>query len=253
MSIRDLPEVSQETIELIFAQLTEMEVDLDENPLIYGPQRLNAKIAEARQFQTECEKLFLQVSLWHQKYRAGSRAAKLSLELSKKHLFTNDPEVRAGRNLADRDAIASMKLKDEVEEVSTAEAVLQDLESVLLVIKSKKIDLKDIQGRLKDQVRLCQEEISLGARWGNKKFGQVEEPEKEDPNKTTIKQLHEMFKEGVKAREPENKKEQPAQPLLQGTYEDGMGDFLEAISQTEVSEIRKSEVDIDSLLGDLDF
>lgn len=253
MSIKDLPEVSQQTIDLIFLQLTEMEVDLDDNPLIYGPQRLNSKIAEARQFQTECEKLFLQVSLWHQKYRAGSRAAKLSLELSKKHLFTNDPEVRAGRNLADRDAIASMKLKDEVEEVSHAESVLQDLESVLLVIKSKKGDLKDVQSRLKDQIRLCQEEISLGARWGNKKFGQVEKPEEEDPNKTTIKQLHEMFKEGGKETTKEPEQTKPSQPLLQGTFEDGMGDFLDAISNTEVSETRKSGVDIDSLLGDLNF
>jgi|11_taG_2_1085331.scaffolds.fasta_scaffold49637_2 hypothetical protein len=252
MSVKNLPEVSQETINTIFEQLTIMEVDLDENPLIYGPQRLNSKIAEARGYQTACEKLFLQVSLWHQKYRSGARALKLNLDLSKKHLFSNDPEVRAGRNLADRDAIASMKLKDEVEEVSEAESVLEDLESMIAVIRSKKSDLKDVQSRLKDQIRLCQEEISLGSRWGNKKFGQVEKEEPKKEGHTTIKQLHEMFK-GEEPPEVTQEQSKQSQTLLQGTYEEGMGDFLDAISNTEVSETRKSEVDIESLLGDMNF
>lgn len=246
-----LPEVSQEMINSIFGKLGEMEVELDENPLIYGPKRLNAKIAEARKYQSECEDLFLKVSLWLQKYKSGVRASQLALDLSKKHLFTNDPEVRAGRNLADRDAIASMKLKDEVQEVSDATSTLQDLEAVLVVVKSKKGDLKDIQQRIKDQIRLCQEEISLGARWGNKVPGQKEEPEEVDPNKTTLKQLHQMFQ--GQSEEPQSEPKSEDKQLLSGTYEDGMEDFLEAVSQTEVSEVRKSKVDIDDILGDMNF
>ena len=37
-----------------------------------------------------------------------------------------------------------------------------------MVVKSKRYDLKDIQGRLKDQMHLCQEEIGLGSRWGSR-------------------------------------------------------------------------------------
>jgi hypothetical protein len=145
-----------------------------------------------------------------------------------------------------------MKLKDEVEEVSEAESVLEDLESMIAVIRSKKSDLKDVQSRLKDQIRLCQEEISLGSRWGNKKFGQVEKEEPKKEGHTTIKQLHEMFK-GEEPPEVTQEQSKQSQTLLQGTYEEGMGDFLDAISNTEVSETRKSEVDIESLLGDMNF
>ena len=87
----ELPNLNQETYNLIFEKLELMEVELDEDPLIYGPKRLNFKIAEARKHQSDCESLFLQVSLWLQKFRSASRSAKLSLELSKKNLLTNDP------------------------------------------------------------------------------------------------------------------------------------------------------------------
>jgi hypothetical protein len=45
---------------------------------------------------------------------------------------------------------------------------IQDLDSVLSVIRVKRTDLKDIQGRLRDQFKICQEEIGLGARWGSR-------------------------------------------------------------------------------------
>lgn len=240
-----LPIVTQETIDTIFDELSKMEVELDENPIIYGPKRLNGKIAEARKFQTKCEGLFLKVSKWLQKYKAGVRAAQLSLDLSKKHLFTNDPEVRAGRNLADRDAIASMKLKDEVEAVSVASSTMEDLESILVVIKSRKGDLRDVQSRIKDQIRLCQEEISLGSRWGNKKFGEVEKEEKPDPNKTTLKQLRENFQE------------EKEEPLINGTFEAGMEDFLDAVDNVVVDSTAKTSLqnppnkNLDSVLDDI--
>jgi hypothetical protein len=40
----------------------------------------------------------------------------------------------------------------------------------MTVIKAKRTDLKDLQGRLRDQLKLCQEQISLGQRWGSKTF-----------------------------------------------------------------------------------
>ena len=164
-------------------------------------------------------------------------------------MFANDPEVRAGRNLADRDAIASMKLKDEVEAVSEASSTMEDLESILVVIKSKKSDLRDIQSRIKDQIRLCQEEISLGSRWGNKKFGEVEKEEKPDPNKTTLKQLRENFQE---------EKEEKEEPLINGTFEAGMEDFLDAVDNVVIDSDNKAKKTsgenlgsvLDDILGD---
>lgn len=191
-----LPEISVEVIESIYAVLLEMEVELDADPLQFGPKRLNRKVAEARGMLTECEGLYLKVSLWLQKYRSAHRTLELEIDIQKKHLFANDPEVRAGRNVADREALATMRLQDQVREISSVAKAQENLEYLITAIKSKKADLKDVQGRLRDQIKLCQEEIGLGQRWGSKPAPGIKAPNLDEaPNvdRQTLKDLHEMF------------------------------------------------------------
>ena len=192
----NLPEISVAVIESIYAILLDMEVELDSDPLQFGPKRLNGKVAEARGMLTECEGLYLKVSLWLQKYRSAHRTMELELDIQKKHLFANDPEVRAGRNVADREALATMRLQDQVRDISVVAKAQENLEYLITAIKSKKADLKDVQGRLRDQIKLCQEEIGLGQRWGSKPAPGTKAPDLDDaPNvdKQTLKDLHEMF------------------------------------------------------------
>ena len=152
----------------IFEALGKLEVQLDADPLVYGPKRLNQKTALARKMLTECERLFLDISQKHAYYKRAHRAASLILDMSLKHLLANDPETRAGRAVSEREATAYGKLKVEVREVADAQNALEELDAVMAVVKAKRSDLRDIQGRLRDQVRLCQEEIGLGNRWGSK-------------------------------------------------------------------------------------
>lgn len=163
-----LPPLDPRVADDIFTELIDLEVGLDADPLVYGPKRLNGKIALARKQTARCERIFLDVSQRLSHYKRSFRAAELMLDLEKKNLLANDPEVRAGRAVAERDAIASGKLKAEVTAVYNATHAVADLEAVLAVVKAKRSDLRDIQGRLRDQIRLCQEEISLGSRWGSK-------------------------------------------------------------------------------------
>jgi len=152
----------------IFDQLAKLEIQLDADPLIYGPKRLNQKVALARKMLTECERMFLDVAQKHSLYKRNQRAAQLVLDLAMKNLLANDPEVRAGRAVSEREAIATGKLKVEVREVADSTQAIEDLDAVLTVIKAKRSDLRDLQGRLRDQIRLCQEEVGLGGRWGSK-------------------------------------------------------------------------------------
>ena len=59
----DIPVIGQPIVDGIFNDLSVMEVHLDANPLSYGPARLNCKVAEARGMLTDCESIFLRVSL----------------------------------------------------------------------------------------------------------------------------------------------------------------------------------------------
>lgn len=153
-------------IEGLYNSLGAMRVELDADPLELGPKRLNAKIAECRGMLSRCEKIFLDVSQHLHRYKRQHRAASADFKLRMRDLLTNDPEVRMGRNVTDREAIAANKLRPDAEEIDRLTACVEDLESVLTVVRTKRADLKDIQGRLKDQLKVCQEEISLGGRWG---------------------------------------------------------------------------------------
>jgi hypothetical protein len=191
-----LPEVSQALIDMIFEKLATMTVELYENPLEFGPKPLANKIVDARCHLDDTEEIFLNVSHWIQKYKAAHRAADVCLTLGKKHLMANDPETRAGRNLTMQDAIASMKLKDEVAEVAEMAAVLDDLTAVLIVIKAKRADLKDTQTRIRDLQKLCGELIGLGGRWGSRPLPGVDAPDLNaapKPDAKSFKELHAYF------------------------------------------------------------
>lgn len=163
--------VTPDYIEEVFTSLEAMTVELDDDPLEYGPRRLAHKVAETRTHLSRCEQVSLQISRLLQQYKRGHRAAQLEFDLKLQHMLANDPEVRAGRNVADRNAIATVKLNEQREAMSHMEVVIQDLEVVMTSIKSKRADLRDVQGRLRDQMRLCQEEVGLGGKWGSKVAG----------------------------------------------------------------------------------
>ena len=162
---------SQKEADLIYDELRNLHVELDSDPLVFGPKRLNNKVATLRGMLDRCERIFLDVA---QRLHAVTRrllASNTDLEMAKKVLYAEDPETRAGRSVSDRDAIASGKLKNEVQECNRLERVKMALESTLMVVKAKRTDLKDTQGRLRDQLKLCQEEIGLGNRWGSRAPG----------------------------------------------------------------------------------
>jgi hypothetical protein len=200
-----LPEITVDVVESVFRRLSSMEVELDADPLQFGPKRLNGKVAGTRGMLTECESVFLKVSLWLQKYRAAHRTLETEMDLAKKHLYANDPEVRAGRNVADRDALATMKLRQQARDLSAVAQSQADLEAMLTVVKAKRADLKDVQGRIRDQIKLCSEEIGLGGRWGSKPHPGTAAPDLDaSPNVDvqTLRDLHEMFT-GDRASEPD--------------------------------------------------
>jgi len=141
---------------------------LDADPLQYGPKRLNGKVAECRGHLSRCERIFLDLAQHLHKLRREHLRTTEDYDLQFKDLLANDPETRGGRNVADRDATASYKLRALKEKINALALTIQDLETVITIVKAKRVDLKDIQNRIKDQFKICQEEIGLGGRWSTR-------------------------------------------------------------------------------------
>lgn len=159
---------SQDDADSIYNELAGLSVSLDPDPLAFGPKRLNNKVADVRRMLDRCERLFLDVSQRMHRTRRAHRIAETELDLAKKDLYANDPVTRSGRSVADREAIATGKLEKQVRAVRDLDTSVLDLDAVITVVKAKRTDLKDTEGRLRDQIRLCQEEIGLGSRWGSR-------------------------------------------------------------------------------------
>lgn len=163
----NLPVIDDAYIRRVFDSLGNMQVDLDGDPLVFGPKRLNSKVALCREHLSKCQTIYLNLSDHLHQLSRANRAAKLDFDIKAQDLLANDPEVKSQRAIRDREAVVSSKLRVERETNHLIETAITDLESVIMVVKAKREDLKDIQGRIRDQVKLCQEEIGLGGRWGS--------------------------------------------------------------------------------------
>lgn len=168
MNPEDLLGFTTDDVNQVFEELKGLGVELDPDPLIFGPKRLNQKVAEVRKALGRTERLYLELSQRHHLIQRTLTMTNAEIEMAKKDLFANDPETRAGRSVSDREAIAYGKLRDQIVVMRSLELALQSIEAVLTAVKAMRSDLRDTQGRLRDQTRLCMEEISLGNTWGSK-------------------------------------------------------------------------------------
>ena len=153
-------------IDEVFVELVDLMMDLDDDPIRFGPKRLIGKVAKCKRLVSRCTEIEINLSTIAAKLLRKQRVADAELELLMQDLLASDPEVRAGRSVRDREAIANTKLKDERALARLISECVEELKGAITVVKTKKIDLKDTQGRLKDQARLVQEEIALGNTWG---------------------------------------------------------------------------------------
>jgi hypothetical protein len=87
--------------------------------------------------------------------------------MERKELLANDMSVRSAPNQSLRDAVADSRLSDQIRSIQALELKAQDLEMLMVVIKAKRTDLKNSQGRLRDQLKLIEHDLGMGARWGN--------------------------------------------------------------------------------------
>ena len=160
--------VDLEYINKVYTELSLMDVQLDPDPIEFGPSKLNNKTAEARKYLSQTEKIFMQVSQNLHKYKRDLLISETQYDLEQTKLMANDPHVRSGRSQQEREALASTQLVHIQSKINSCKLAVHDLEDVLKVVKAKRSDLKDLQGRIRDQLKLCQEQIALGQRWGQK-------------------------------------------------------------------------------------
>jgi hypothetical protein len=164
---RPTPQVDLDRIRDMYSELKKMQVKLDPNPIEYGPKRFNTRIARVRAMLNRVDQIFLQTSEDLHYFQRIINAKQTYYELEKRELMVNDPRCRVGRSQQEREALADVQLRGQIEEIIELKQATHDLETMMVSIKSKRTDLKDAQGRMRDQMKLIEHDIGMGARWGN--------------------------------------------------------------------------------------
>lgn len=162
--------IEQSYIDRVYERLSAMDVELDADPIEFGPSRLNNKTSEVRSYLSNTERIFMEVSHNLQKFKRDLLVAQTEYNMEQSNLIANDPHVRSGRSQSEREALAGTRLVSIQTRINNCTLCVHDLDDLLTVIKAKRTDLKDLQGRLRDQLKLCQEQIALGQRWGSKTY-----------------------------------------------------------------------------------
>lgn len=166
--------IDEEAIDSLYEEVKTMMVMLDPDPLRYGPERLNNKTAETQNYLSRVERILTQIVHDHHIMSRRHLALEADLDLQTKDLIAHDAEVRSGSSYKDRIARAHMKLHKQFILKNQLHGTIHDLEIITEVLKAKRSELKNIQQRLKDQFRICQEEISLNARWGHPRGADID-------------------------------------------------------------------------------
>lgn len=244
-------------VEQLYDQMHTMEVMLDDDPLQFGPKRLNNKIAELRNMLTELERIFNRSSKTLGEIKRQFRLVETKIALTKADLFANDPEVRAGRNVADREATASVKMAKLISQKMKLQCDIAEIEDLMTVVKAKRSDLRDTQSRLRDQIKLCHDEISLGSRWGDKKptitlTPQVQpQSNKKGDLDDILDHLEDDFNMGTATNwqeEPKDQSEEQALPPISDPNK--VEDFLNNLERTTITVGQSSDDTFDDIFSD---
>lgn len=235
------PGITDEAMSLIYEEMLTMQVHLDDDPLIYGPKRLNSHVATARNYLTRVQEFFQRVHRVQHKLKAALTAAEAAYQAKFMHLLATDPMVRAPRSQKDREAVAYSKMKDEIETKNELEQKVLDADMVIVAIKMKKSELNAVVSALREQQRLCNQELSLGGRWGSKT--PKSEPEidlKPDPVASALasQDVDELLADlGIE----EGAEVPPRQELLNSSTEEEVEEALEEASMFTVEDEDEDE------------
>jgi hypothetical protein len=272
--VPERPVIDADRIKQVHDSIRTMpEILLDPDPLSSGPQAMNNKRALIRNYIGRCTDIELQIledlGVFHRELARDQAKYKIQFQ----SLMASNPHVRAGRSADDRRAAADVILAELVAGISESELAVDDLERLLVVVRTKKTDLKNLQAQLKEQMKTCEHELSLGGKWGQSKaplygdlkpvassnvdhiddlMGEVDAKHPEVSVTVTEDELHELN---------EDPDANPADLLPSDTSSTEVSDFFDNLELTDESEsepqletqaTEPSEEDLDALLDSLD-
>lgn len=195
--LEDLEVLDQDWLEQSYSSLEAFVLELDANPLDYGPSRLVEKIHRLRYMQNEVEKMITKAAHALSRVEQHILSLEAIYDTEKDYLLATDPHIGSGRSAADRQARVNVKLRKLVGKIRDAQAQKMALTTIHGLLLSKRSSLNATNSQINAQIKLINQEISLGAKWEpevrQKKSSSLDLLEEEDNDPMTFGRLDEFF------------------------------------------------------------
>jgi chromosome segregation ATPase len=165
MQIEDLQKRIDETLE----ELKDIHVDLDPDPLEYGPDRISLKFALLDKFSQRLTQMELQLVQDIHQYKRFCDGENLIYETEKYKLMATNPRVKAEKTKAEREAAADRSLSSLKSKIRQLNNNIADLDNLLHCVRLKRKELSGTESRLRNQMKMVQEMLTrLGGAWKRK-------------------------------------------------------------------------------------
>ncbi|MBD3260176.1 MAG: hypothetical protein GF334_00600, partial [Candidatus Altiarchaeales archaeon] len=106
--------IDPDLVRSIYEDLETSSIELDENPIEFGPRRLNEKVAQARNMLSKFQKIFTWVSKHMWEVKSAINRDEIVVQMKTSDLLAHDPDVRARPSVSDRKALVQVLLAEDI-------------------------------------------------------------------------------------------------------------------------------------------
>lgn len=159
--------MDQTRIEEIYAELGQMLVALDPDPVSRGPGYLQELISRTRGYLNRTSVLTQEAHQQHQWLDRDLSALKTSFDLQADELLANDDRVRNLPNIDDRKAMINLILREDRQGISRLEQAIREVTYVEKAIKHRHKELDNTISAIRIQKSLIDSESRTGSFYGD--------------------------------------------------------------------------------------
>lgn len=135
---------------------------LPEDPTEAGFSKINQALATIQNNNTQATRIIVQAAADRAGLRRVYTAKRYTMDLKRKMLLATDEEVKAGKNAGEREALAEMKMVDEIKEHAVAEQNKIDADAIVAMADHTLAMLKTAKEIAGHMLGVADKEIHLG-------------------------------------------------------------------------------------------
>lgn len=160
---QETDDLGVESIRKVLERVSQMKVEIDPDPTVSGGiPVIRKKLSLVEDYLQESLDMLNASRAKLQSKTNRHRSMRIGLKLATDILLSSDPEVRNGRNVTDRQALASIKLQNETIRVQKSQEEMTNAKVVVATLTDKVGQLKDTRKILRAQERDLTELAPVG-------------------------------------------------------------------------------------------